>query len=62
MKKKMRRKYRLQRKKEKNLSSMMVRYTSLDPEVNQVQIGRKDYNEDCKSCGLLLMADYEYYR
>ena len=62
MKKKMRQKYRLQRKKEKNSSSMMVRYTSLHPEVNEVESGGNDDNEDCKSCGLLLMADYEYYR
>ena len=62
MKKKMRQKYRLQRKKEKNLSSMMVRYSSLDPEVNEVELGGKGENDDCKSCGLLLMADYEYYR
>ena len=42
---------------------MMLSYTSLSPDDgSKHHYGSLDDNDVCQSCGLLLMADYEYFR
>ena len=48
--------------KKRKLKSMMLRYTSLHPEEYRTSYRSAEMDESCHSCGLLLMADYEYFR
>ena len=63
LKKETRMHYNGKKTPKRKLKSMMLRYTSLNPDDDpKLHYESLDKNDECQSCGLLLMADYEYFR